>query len=116
MNAKAFTVESLSIVMDSVVAAATPEVAVRLKDRNEKGKFNLALVGATDDSFITAALDKEEAKEKLQANTKAAAEARAAKAEATKAIAAEKSFKRNKRRSYRCFRRNRIRKMLRPYS
>ena len=95
VKAKAFTVENLTLVVDSAIAMATPKVAERLKERNEKGKFDLSLLAITDDIFVETALAKEEAKAEGVEMKEAAAEARAVKAALTEEERVERQWVRD---------------------
>ena len=95
VKAKAFKVEHLALVVDSAIAKAAPKTAERIKERNEKGKFDLSLLAITDDRFVEASLAKEEAKAEGVEITKAAAEARAAKAALSKEDKAERQWARD---------------------
>jgi hypothetical protein len=95
MKAKAFNVETLALVVDSAIAKAAPKTAERIKERNEKGRFDLSLLAITDDRFVEAALAREEEKAEGVEITKAAAEARALKAAVAKEELAERQWERD---------------------
>lgn len=67
-KAAALRLEDLTVVLNSAMSASRPDVADRLKKRIAAGMFDLNMVAPTDDDVVLRLLDKNEAKDKEEAD------------------------------------------------